>query len=121
MFSSPEKRGFVGLWNELVGRYSALALTYLSDKLPSIFGVAQIFKQKHESNYLAGLWIEHLLVALLWCVSSGERALLWGGTKLVMSLNKWENGYAYERRNPSEKLARILETYCEYRSSDMTG
>lgn len=53
-------------WHELVMDYSGRKLTVLSDRLPAISGVASIFQASVSSEYLAGLWKNHLCRDLLW-------------------------------------------------------
>jgi Heterokaryon incompatibility protein (HET) len=57
------------MWPQIVAEYSARDLTFRTDRLPALSGVA---KRLHESNpsmeYLAGLWSTHLPGALLWRV-----------------------------------------------------
>ncbi|KAI6089955.1 CNVH-domain-containing protein [Hypoxylon rubiginosum] len=61
-------------WHSWVRAYSRLNLTYVSDRLPAISGVAQQVKERREAHnmptgrYLAGLWEETLLNDMSWCV-----------------------------------------------------
>ncbi|XXH03768.1 hypothetical protein Hte_010174 [Hypoxylon texense] len=61
-------------WHSWVRAYSRLNLTYVSDRLPAISGVAHQVKERREVNgmptgrYLAGLWEETLLDDMSWCV-----------------------------------------------------
>ena len=52
-------------WLNVIQRYSPLSITYLSDKLPALSGVASRFQQNLASNYFAGLWFDHTLVQQL--------------------------------------------------------
>jgi hypothetical protein len=54
------------IWNMIVGRYSLCALTYESDKLIAIAGLASKLEKEIKSQYLAGLWRKHLAYQLLW-------------------------------------------------------
>lgn len=54
------------LWNDAVEVYSDCFLTYETDKLPSLSGLAQIYKQRTGYTYVAGLWLEEMPQALLW-------------------------------------------------------
>ncbi|KAK3334989.1 HET-domain-containing protein [Neurospora tetraspora] len=61
------------LWDSLVERYSRCNLTYTSDKLPALSGLAQIFSivrgpdfSLDKNSYLAGIWRPHLPYALCW-------------------------------------------------------
>lgn len=55
-------------WYHIVEEYSKRSLTQPTDRLPAISGLANSFrKQIHRrSKYVAGLWSEDLLQALLW-------------------------------------------------------
>ncbi|KAK8023296.1 HET-domain-containing protein [Apiospora marii] len=62
-------------WNELVGEYSALQLTYTSDKIPALAGIARYYGTRHRSSfgrYVAGLWENSLPQDLLWYVKNAE-------------------------------------------------
>ncbi|KAK3402936.1 hypothetical protein B0T20DRAFT_458086 [Sordaria brevicollis] len=55
-------------WQSLVQDYTLLQLSFISDKLPALCGLAnRIGKHKDQtSRYLAGLWSDSLLIDLLW-------------------------------------------------------
>jgi hypothetical protein len=53
-------------WWRLVENYSCRHLSYQSDKLPAIQGLAQYFFDRHEDVYLAGIWRSDLLHHLSW-------------------------------------------------------
>ena len=53
-------------WGQLIWGYTNLALTYDTDKLPAISGVARQFQKTMKCRYLAGLWEDNLLAQLLW-------------------------------------------------------
>lgn len=53
-------------WRELIWAYSTMDLTYQSDKLSAIEGLASRMAQSLELTYLAGLWKEHLPDSLAW-------------------------------------------------------
>ncbi|KAI1761625.1 CNVH-domain-containing protein [Hypoxylon sp. FL1150] len=61
-------------WHSWVRAYSRLNLTYVSDRLPAISGVAQQAKDRRDiynmpsGRYLAGLWEQTLLNDMSWCV-----------------------------------------------------
>jgi hypothetical protein len=56
------------LWTNLVNKYSSCDLTYSSDKLPAIAGVAKRFQQITNDKYLAGMWRSHLFDMMRWVV-----------------------------------------------------
>lgn len=56
-----------GPWYELVEQYTKRAMTYESDKLPALVGLATKFAEHiGKDEYVAGLWREDLLAGLLW-------------------------------------------------------
>lgn len=63
-------------WYRLVGEYSERSLTYASDKLPALAGVARTFARLTGYRYLAGLWEEDILMGLLWWRSKRNGLLL---------------------------------------------
>ncbi|KAK0717989.1 hypothetical protein B0T26DRAFT_676218 [Lasiosphaeria miniovina] len=64
--------GFAGeglhyiLWFGLVLKYSACQLSYESDRLVAISGVARYLKTINKDQYVAGLWRRHLEKELAW-------------------------------------------------------
>ncbi|KAI1745447.1 heterokaryon incompatibility protein [Xylaria scruposa] len=57
------------LWRKLVMKYSRCALTYPSDKLVAIAGIAQLFRDATGDEYVAGLWKSRLIEMLEWRVN----------------------------------------------------
>ncbi|KAF4961431.1 hypothetical protein FGADI_285 [Fusarium gaditjirri] len=55
-----------GGWNFLVESYSRRQLSFETDKLPAIAGMARWLQQQTGETYLAGLWKEHISQDLLW-------------------------------------------------------
>ena len=54
-------------WYELMEDYSSRQLTYESDKLPALSGLARNFQHAvPNAEYFAGIWSIHLPAALLW-------------------------------------------------------
>ncbi|KAK5692554.1 hypothetical protein LTR97_010865 [Elasticomyces elasticus] len=53
-------------WHDLVNTYSSRRLTYESDRLPALSGVASKIASITHSDYLAGLWKNNLLTDLCW-------------------------------------------------------
>jgi hypothetical protein len=50
-------------WNKLIEEYSKLNLTRETDRLPALSGIAAF---REGSNYLAGIWTDHLPGSLCW-------------------------------------------------------
>lgn len=53
-------------WQQAVTMYCRRKLSFASDKLPALSGVAELFYPILGGKYLAGLWTETLLLDLLW-------------------------------------------------------
>ncbi|KAM0351006.1 hypothetical protein ACHAPU_002784 [Fusarium lateritium] len=54
------------MWYELLWEYGERKLSHSSDKLPAISGLARIYANLLNDEYVAGLWRSHLLEGLLW-------------------------------------------------------
>jgi hypothetical protein len=56
-------------WEIILAQYSRRQLTYPSDKLPALSGLASQYAKLTDHNYLAGLWREDLARLLLWSMN----------------------------------------------------
>ncbi|KAL9113668.1 MAG: hypothetical protein Q9227_002113 [Pyrenula ochraceoflavens] len=54
------------LWNALLNNYSGRRLTKRCDKLPALSGLARVFQNRLQADYVAGLWSDTLVEDLLW-------------------------------------------------------
>ena len=66
--SSEKEKNLYGCWHDLIESYSIRELTFESDKLPAVSGVAKQIQGRTNSAYLAGLWKENLPMELCWSV-----------------------------------------------------
>ncbi|PMD31521.1 HET-domain-containing protein, partial [Hyaloscypha variabilis F] len=57
------------LWNLIVQQYTGMALTFGSDKLLALSGIAKYLQSILGGTYLAGLWKEDILFQLSWCTA----------------------------------------------------
>ncbi|KAM0146350.1 hypothetical protein ACHAPG_011182 [Botrytis cinerea] len=64
------KRRYFQDWYEAVSSFTARDLTYHTDKLPALAGVATRIHKIRKYDYLAGLWKQDLEYGLLWYVTS---------------------------------------------------
>jgi hypothetical protein len=55
-------------WHDLIASYSVRQLTFETDKLPAVSGVASRVHEVVGSEYLAGLWKDNLPMELCWSV-----------------------------------------------------
>jgi hypothetical protein len=60
-----ESNGAFLFWQRLVRQFSRRSLTFISDRLPAISGLAALIAARTGSQYLAGIW-EHDLSGLAW-------------------------------------------------------
>jgi hypothetical protein len=63
-------------WMQVVKEFSHCKLTYESDCLLALSGLAKYFAQEFDDKYLAGMWEKDLFVQLLWHCDVDPR--LWG-------------------------------------------
>jgi hypothetical protein len=68
-----------GEWYKCVGKYSQRKLTFASDVLPALAGIATILSNTQEIHYVNGLWEDDLAFGLLWYVEppSETSTALW--------------------------------------------
>ncbi|CAG9943076.1 unnamed protein product [Clonostachys rosea f. rosea IK726] len=62
-------------WDSIVTCFSALSLTFQSDRLPALAGIARLYGMTHGpilGQYVAGLWEHRLVNSLLWYTGSGS-------------------------------------------------
>ncbi|KAK7916880.1 hypothetical protein PG985_010488, partial [Apiospora marii] len=62
-------------WNARLARHTVSVLTYTSDKIPALAGIARYYGTRHRSSfgrYVAGLWENSLPQDLLWYVKNAE-------------------------------------------------
>lgn len=57
-------------WYNMVSNFSRRELTYPSDVLPALSGLASAMVNMHHCTYLAGLWEEDLSVGLAWYITA---------------------------------------------------
>ncbi|KAI1775948.1 hypothetical protein F4818DRAFT_441227 [Hypoxylon cercidicola] len=57
------------LWKDVVEVYSLKRLTYDTDRLPALAGIAELFLKKGLAQYVNGLWVPTLLSNLFWELS----------------------------------------------------
>jgi hypothetical protein len=91
------------IWFKLIGSYSPLKMTYSSDKLVALSGVAEVVygAQDFCHGYLAGLWRETLIQDMLWFVTTAHeprpsefRAPSWSWASVEGLIGNAENGMA---------------------------
>jgi hypothetical protein len=68
-----EPKTVVKLWNDMLQNYGIRSLTKASDKLPAISGLARLFAERFEDEYVAGLWRKSLIDGLCWDGAGARR------------------------------------------------
>ena len=61
-------------WHQTVNTYSRLRLSYQSDRLPALAGIARQYGAAHAATlgrYVAGLWEHTLIYDLIWGINEG--------------------------------------------------
>ncbi|KAI0132588.1 heterokaryon incompatibility protein-domain-containing protein [Xylariales sp. AK1849] len=59
-------------WYGMVQAYTQRDLTKALDKLPALSGIAHAYSRQHDSEYIAGLWLEGIASGLLWYRRTSE-------------------------------------------------
>ena len=58
------------LWTQIVSRLSVRIISYKTDRLPALSGIANVVQKRTGWTYKAGLWLEKIHEGLLWDVKS---------------------------------------------------
>ncbi|KAI1757158.1 heterokaryon incompatibility protein-domain-containing protein [Xylaria castorea] len=59
-------------WYSVIEEYSTKNLTFATDQLRALSGLADLFREVHHATYVAGLWREDLQLGLAWYVASND-------------------------------------------------
>ncbi|ETS86568.1 hypothetical protein PFICI_00396 [Pestalotiopsis fici W106-1] len=71
-----DKENLHTLWYSLVWEYGERDLTYATDKLPAMSGLARVLSTRIGADYVAGIWSDALIDGLAWqSLDSGQPAL----------------------------------------------
>jgi hypothetical protein len=108
-----------GCWHDLIESYSIRELTFGSDKLPAVSGVAKQIQERTNSAYLAGLWKENLPMELCWSVdyvSTDSSPILQSETYIApswswASVNGALNFVSHDPRAPFASIVRVLDVH----------
>ena len=116
-------------WLKLVNDYSKCDMTRGSDKLVALSGIAKIFKDTYEQEYLAGLWREDLVYELLWRLENSFQMITRPVSRRPETYRapSWSwastDGEIYWRcnRNQGISLVEIVDVYTLPVTTDETG
>lgn len=114
-------------WYRMVEYYSYRQLTFTTDKLPAISGLASKIHEATNSRYVAGLWTENMPADLIWqrnAFLKPQQVLEYAPTTLTPSWSwasiKGPVDFAHTTRAPrltvSEYLTEVFNVQC-----DVTG
>lgn len=113
-------------WREMVGEYSGMKLTYESDRLPALSGLAKQIQNFRTGRYIAGLWEDSLTTDLLWHsqTPASNRLKVWRAPTWSWASIEPHNGVRYGIELnifPAKSCCTILDASARYFSSDPTG
>jgi hypothetical protein len=120
-FWKKDRASWYGMWKNWVRTYSAMSLTYPSDKLAAISGIAKMFQYVVHDEYVAGMWRKDLISQLItWrgrtVRPSVYRAPSWSWASVDGEV--WFASYPHGRE---EAQAEIVGLHIEYATEDETG
>jgi len=112
-------------WNKFVRTYSELALTFETDRLPGISGIAREIAVPTLGTYLAGIWEYQLPQALLWrstgrIIDRPSRYLAptWSWASIITAVAPCEKQLASTSTN---SVCRVVDITCTPNTSDLYG
>ena len=108
-------------WHDLVDTYSVRQLTYETDRLPALSGVASKIQEIVQSRYLAGLWECNLPNDLCWSVDYGSSLSdcpQFPPSKYISPTWSWASSVGpfafsdYDSTQRFEPLVSVLDVHC---------
>ncbi|KAH7035852.1 heterokaryon incompatibility protein [Microdochium trichocladiopsis] len=106
------------IWNSIVETYSATRLTFESDKLIALSGVARYFASLMDDVYVVGMWRKGLAAGLLWYIAEREQTY---GTPPRRPEASVDGIVSYHRSGGTNLLFKVLNFHLDYVSADTTG
>lgn len=104
-------------WNFVLRAYGARKLTKATDKLPALSGLARLFAQCLGTEYVAGLWSDHLIRRLAWQGLGSGRILSQDYTGPTWSWANYDGITATDRRHHRfRNVAEIKEWYVKVKT-----
>jgi hypothetical protein len=113
-------------WHKIVKLYTQRTLTFSKDKLPAIGGAASVLPQAQRSTYAAGLWVESILLDLLWQVMpvQGERIITYTADEQKAPSWSWASvnlGVVWSELDNPRWLAQALSVNAPLESTNKYG
>lgn len=120
--SQPLTRGeLTSLWQELVNVYTKRELTYESDRLPALAGLARFFETKLQDEYIGGLWRHELPEALCWTVDRpSERARHYSAPSWSWASMRDGVSISLARSDPEKFSSPLVNVINSYRIVSLT-
>ncbi len=121
---STSRSDLLKFWRDIVARYSARHLTYESDRLPALSGVAMKFQSLLHCRYYAGLWQDTLFADICWLVLPSEGKMIFGPSEYIAPSWTWasvmHSGYGLVE-DAFTPLAFIEDVQCKIRGMNPFG
>ncbi|KAI1809561.1 HET-domain-containing protein [Poronia punctata] len=113
------------LWGGIVRSYSRTKLTYPSDKLVAIAGIAKVMRARlgDEDEYVVGMWRSRLASHLLWQVSSSSSSPSSSASrKPSWSWLSVDGEVDFPRtRKDEEMMIEVMDVQVQYATKEITG
>ena len=113
-----------GNWHVLVRMYCRGKLTYGSDKLLAVGGLARQYMTRNrlrETDYLCGLWRTQLPGCLLWKVEGGRRPTKYRAPSWTWASTDGEVVYPEQGQGSKETCLEVIEANMKYKGGDVFG
>lgn len=115
------------IWRRTIDEYSRKDLTYRSDKLPALSGLARAFSITSPGTYLAGLWRNSLLDDLLWFALPRNQGLAFRNSQYRAPTWSWASldnasiSYHHDRARTISYQAEVVKAETVLSGPDPTG
>ncbi|KAH6718373.1 heterokaryon incompatibility protein-domain-containing protein, partial [Leptodontidium sp. MPI-SDFR-AT-0119] len=95
-------------WFGVVSTFSNLDITFESDKLPAISGIANVMSKKFKESYIAGIWGSELAQGLLWSKHGHQKSIRVKGTpRCYVPTRTWASVEPVFRRSDGLLSSRV--------------
>lgn len=117
----------LGLWGKVIEAYSQTHLTFKSDKVIALSGIAKRMRELFQDEYVAGMWRRCLESQLLWSVDDvGQVGGLPSTRSFTYRAPSWSwlsvDGKIRPGRYMQENLyIKVLDVTLAYQTEDTTG
>jgi hypothetical protein len=108
-----------GNWHQLVNLYSRGRLSYTSDKLLAVSGLAKQYMTRNrlrETDYVVGLWRPHLPRSLLWRTDKGKRPVKFRAPTWAWASIEGDITYPETAQSSKETCLEIIDTEVKHKA-----